>query len=1355
MQESLMEKLGRDSLLHAQGEFTLEVGKASSKLARFQLEDPQDFLFQLVAGLIRVGATALEVKAERQRLSIRCSPLELPEQFPADFELEVFESESKWRRLAAASQSLLALAPEQLLWLGKRSQQQWNLLEGHGEHWKRPELCEIVAEGGGLTRKLLEGAQARLRERARYCRHSLKVQGKLLERVQVETSIGPWKGSYSMTEGHLSELVLVVDEMTTSAKHPDFGLSWQGLVYWDQPTARLDASLGSVVEDASYQELLACIPTTFPVCLLAHCQSPPVGPVSRALILDHLLPPLAPWASTIDVSLRSSQLFCDQRGVYWSLSALLQYNGPIYYSALPLAYEVEDLVLMEGDPRALRLLQIYLMDRFQEATREVLHSLRRETNRRRWSQQPVQSLSLPPLSWLHQCSEPGWVLGIAANWLPSGGSIRFLHEGRPLCERRLGNVPFAFTVVCEIEEGAIDALWEDVREDFFQAASEAWIQRCASLLSEQADSPGALSEPMLKALAQERDPRESFFARSLLFRDLQGRAHSLENLCTAQSVGRTIAFVSGKHPLPEHPELLPEALVLLVSGVDGRRALESTPGLGVRNFDVFLEDLARARDYAAKLPEPGPQALHWEQPEYRAWIELLPQGSGGKIQLVTRGIAVEPESVPSSLPFQARVYGDPFKLDIRTANFNRGIERYVPASRAPWRKCLEDVQSRVESALERALEAPSSSNRHWVRQLLLQGLAGQYPRLSQVPCLPTTQSVDCSLAEVLSNEPIFWTSAPPWQWQQAGLSERALQLPDREQEELEKHYGGNWQCLDERLARSAALQEFLKRPRLSAKDLLPTTVQPLNPPLQGNLLALARPTSRLVLLHRERQVCEQVLLLPGLEIHLECPAEWIDSEFKSATLPPEVQTEIAGQAESFLEGWLLQPRPYLGLQHWEALEAAGPGVAEAMLGQPWFWTNRGGMCWRELMAQTQLHLSLHEHGADSLPECPLILYTMHLPPGLRIRLEEQHPQLVPQEETRALVQQLERRRKQLAELESLQNSWKNHSPRLSISEPFAGLLVWNASSDKDFWRVSAGVRSPESRLPACLAGYVEADELQPEQLADILEAAVPLVEARLEVSPLNQAELTSLSEFCLLALPLHRAECLRVLRWIPCHDGCFTSLQQLRLQATDRGAVEFWKRNYPKSQSKEPIPLLTSTLMQEMVRTCCEVELRLLPAPWLYRSVGDVLREAVAWMKDRPGQKVVQALRGLWSPQQPVAEQSRLRGQALLDEIHKSAQLLLIDPAARKACLKLLQQSQIVDRGRLWKLDSRERLLFNPETPALQQGGSEAQALSVLLGLVCLANARSSEFTDEMEHRFLHQLAIEVVGAHRKPDPQN
>ncbi len=1354
MQKSLLEKLGRDSLLHAQGEFTLEVGKASSKLARFQLEDPQDFLFQLVAGLIRVGASQLEVKSERQRLSIVCAPLELPERFPAEFELEVFEADSKWRRLAAASQALLALAPDRLLWRGQRSQQQWDLLEGQGEHWKRPELCEIVAEGGGLTRKLLEGALARLRERARHCRHSLKVQGKLLERAHVESSIGPWKGSYFLLEGHLSHLVLVVDEMTTAVKHPEFGLAWGGTVYWDQPTARLDASLGSVVEDESYQQLLDCIPATFPMCLLAHCGEPPVSRVSRALILDHLLPPLTPWAAAIEVALRGSQVFCDQRGVYWSLSALLQYAGPIYHSALPLAYEVEDLVLMESDPRALQLLQIYLRDRLQEATREVLQSLRRETNRRRWAQQPVQSLSLPPLSWLHQCSEPGWVLGIASNWLPSGGSIRFLHEGRPLCERRLGDVPFAFTVVCEIEEGAIDALWEDVREDFFEAASAAWLKRCATLLSEQADTPGSLTEPMLKALAQERDPRESFFARSQLFRDLQGRAHSLEGLCTAQSVGRTIAFVSGKHPLPEHPELLPDALVLLVTSGEGRRALECTPGLGVRNFDVFLEDLARAREYAAKLPDPGAHALHWEQAEYRACIEVLPQGSGGKIQLITRGLAVEPEIVPSTLPFLARVYGDHFKLDIRTANFNRGIERYVPASRAPWRKCLEDVQSRVDQALERALEAPPSSNQNWVRQFLLQGLGHTYPRLTQIACLPTTHLVDCSLVEVLSNDPIRWTSAPPWQWQQAGLSERALQLAAREQDQLEKHYGGNWQCLDETLARSAALQEFLKRPRVSGKDLLATEVQPLMPPLEGNILALARPTSRLVLLHREREVCEQPLLLPGLEIHLECPAEWLDSEFKSATLPADVRGEMARQAESFLARWLLQPRLYLGLAHWEALEAAGPGVAEALLGQPWFRTNRGSECWRELMAQPQLHLSLHPHGADTLPECPLILYTMDLAPALRTRLEEQHPRLVPQEETRALVQQFERRRKQLAELESLQNSWKNHSPRLSIAEPFAGLLVWNASSDKDFWRVSGGVRSPESRLPACLAGYVEADELQPEQLADILEAAAPLVEARLEATPLNPAELASLSEFCLLALPLHRAECLRLLRWIPCHDGCFTSLQQLRLQANEHGAVGFWKRNYPKSRSTEPIPLLTSTLMQEMVRTCCEVELRLRPAPWLYRSVGDVLREAVAWMKDRPGQKITQALRGLWSPQQPVAEESRLRGQALLDEVHKSAQLLLVDPAARKACLKLLQQAQIVDRGRLWKLDSRERLLFNPEMNALQQGGSEAQALSILLGLVCLANARCQEFTDTMESRFLQQLAVEVVGAHRKSAPE-
>ena len=920
--------------------------------------------------------------------------------------------------------------------------------------------------------------------------------------------------------------------------------------------------------------------------------------------------------------------------------------------------------------------------------------------------------------------------------------MHILHQGRWLCDRSITGVPFTFTVTVEVEECELDELWEDVREEYFQRSSFLWVERCRQLLLEQAEPPGEVGDQMIRALASEKDPRESFFFRTHLFRDCDGHSHSLEGLYAIQQGGGTIAFISAGRPLPDDQSLLPAATILRVTKPEARGLLEQAPGLGARNFDIFLDDLRSAQDYLVKLPGPSQGAVHWKQGDYQGWLEVVPRGLEARVELVTRGMAVAPEVTPSRLGFRARIYGDHFKLDIRTANYHRGIERYVPASRAAWKHCLDDVHTRLDEALEQALKRLEERDLSWPRSLLVEGFGTDHPRLMQYPCLSTTEGTRC-LANLLACQPIAWTSSRP---------SEALDLPlvilsTSEQQKLAQHYSGNWECYDERLARSAALRSFLQRPRHPLDPLALATIS-LSPPLEGTLQALARPQSKIVLLHRERWVSEFTFPVPGLCIHLECPEGWMSEDFSAATPPSGILEDLHRQACDFMADWMRLPRYHLGLPEWQALEEADPRLPECLLQQPWFPTNRGSMSWNDLLSLPRLCQAEEKRQSHESLESPVVLYTQGLPITLKERLTAQQPQLVSAEESGRWFSDWERRQKQRAELESLQRNWQTLKPRLSTER---ALLLWNRGSQKDFWRVHAGVRMPETRLPACVTGYIEVDEggeSGAEELAEVLEASLPLVEERLQEGPLSEPELQSMAEFCLVALPQGRAERLRELRWIPCHDGTLTSLQQLSLQGREQGAVEYWPRNYPSRPTPLPLPLLTSVLLQEMVRTCCEVEVRRHPAPWLYRSVGEVLREAVGWVRHRPGRRMIQALRGMWAGP-AVSAESKEFGASLLAELQKSAQLLLVEPLARKASLQMLGNAQFTESRHLWKLDSRGRLSLNPGFPALQQAAAETRHLALLLSLVSAANTRSQEFTDDMEAQFLHQFVQEVVGAHR------
>ena len=78
---SFFDRLRGDGKLHRQGEFTLDVEQAGSKLSRFQFRDDRDFLYHLVGGLYRMGADGIEVEWKANRLTVRMLELVLAEDF--------------------------------------------------------------------------------------------------------------------------------------------------------------------------------------------------------------------------------------------------------------------------------------------------------------------------------------------------------------------------------------------------------------------------------------------------------------------------------------------------------------------------------------------------------------------------------------------------------------------------------------------------------------------------------------------------------------------------------------------------------------------------------------------------------------------------------------------------------------------------------------------------------------------------------------------------------------------------------------------------------------------------------------------------------------------------------------------------------------------------------------------------------------------------------------------------------------------------------------------------------------------------------------------------------------------------
>ncbi|MBT9583906.1 hypothetical protein IV102_11230 [bacterium] len=1389
----LVDTLRQVGSLHASGEFTLDVQQADSKMSRFQFAQEQDFLYQLVGGLYRLGARQVDVTYAHDLLTIALDPLAVPDAYPKELAGQVLEEFSRWRRLAAACQAILAHAPRGFEWRGK-NKQAYDCLTGQTLHWQRVHLQEIQI--GGLPDALVQQALAELRWRAVYHRLRLTVQGNVLPGLtDALARVGDKHGFFGCDPTRPAQLLLVVDEMISDPKPLAVEIPWQGVVYWDQQRVRMDASLAAVVEDEDYAGLLGAIPQTFARCLLELRPLCGRGEIRRFL-LDLMRPPAPPWLHSIYDQLLGLELFKDYQEQAWSLLKLrahCQKTGePAYFSEQMPPPDLSQVILREQSPSALDCLAIHLPGQLQEATPLAIRQLQRRANLHKWQTRPSTGLQLPSQDWLTQRKCDDLVIGVSDDWCQPGGTISLLHQGKLLGHRSLPHPEVAFGVVCELEQEHISELWDDIAEPRWLPLSSIIFGHLEELLADMAANPDSLSPlrtHLLGHLAASDNPQDSYFATTLLFRDWMGQPYSIFSLLKAKGEGYLVGLVApDRRPPAAPPEFLPKA-VFVLDGMSEGRCLTKVKELSLRDFDAWLDDLVEAIESPQPADLDSPWTVSWEGEDYRAQLRLNPLWDQAEVHVCIEGIPIETHTLECELGFTAIVHSDSFKLQIRTGNKRLGLKRYALADNAPWRHCQEDLSRQAEVSLGLRVDNLADLPKPWPAWALnavLRGFAVKFPKLADFVSFSAFPQ-DISLAAMLAAPSIRWSSRKP---DEAALTEFLAQhpyvflvapMPVARQQLLEAAYGGNWTCVDEWFARNARQREFLRRPVKPLGHPKALATAPAQEPLSGMLLVLddVSQAGLIAWHHQQRPLMEEPLSsCPALLAQLECDQLQPDPDFTSL-VPTQTLAQlrplVMQQLTELVKTWLATPRPAQAhfCRVWTEWQALSPEVAQGLQRQPWIATNRGYRSWEDLLEVATLY-RLPRHPDQDFPDLTILLEDQ-CPMGVLYRLVAAHPQWVSVKDTRLFIADRVRWQKQQANLRSHAKRVARFDYKARLRPPNQGEIALLGEARKECWLVLSEHAVLVHNLPAGLGGYLQCDDhtLLPVTGAELGELAhhhvlldaLPLFVQRIMMGNLSPLELDLVAEFCLHALPANSDEGpwnqLLQARWLPCADGTRTSLHQLQLEAEEQGALLYWERAYRFGSQSALIPLLTSPLQLEVVRRCCGVQPTLRPKPLLLRNLGDVARPGLSrlrqlivglgqWVAARPGARLAQGVGEIIEQSAPAG------GGDLVAALGRLARLML-QGVARNETLSYLDRLAWCGDARpavMWSLSAEGGLTLFFRHPRLRPwlGHGEPPApvtLSLLLGLVCHINARSEAFSDDMERDFLEHLTGELVASYR------
>lgn len=1356
---SLADKLRKAGKLHAQGEFTLDVEQAGSKLSRFQFRSEHDFLFHMVAGLYRLGAARLDITREGSALVIKMNDLDIVDNLPKDLGLSLLEEFSPYRRLAAACQAVLAHEPLRFDWLGRGRDQVYDYLADNARNWHNVSLREIRL--AGLADSLLNGALKELERAACYNRRGLTLHGKAVPGNSVKLGrIGEFAGwCFCDPSRSHPDLRLVVDEMLSEPKEVPTQIPWCGVVYWEPPQVRLDASLAAVVEDEAYHRLLEAIPQTYQTTVLALLPELPRNPRVRDFLLEQLRRPAPPWLDPIYDRLSQLALFDDQLGNSWSLHQLSQLEEVYYLNRLP-AVAVEETVLVEKSSAALLCLKIHLGARLREATPVLLEQLCRQANFKKWQERPELGLKLPQQNWLLQDAQENWVVGLPDDWSSTGGSVTLLHGGRFLATRNLAHDELAFHLVYEVDVEDINAVWDDISKSAFQRLEPQWRYRVDELVKKLAHTDtelGPLRRYLISHLARHKRPDASYFSKTLLFEDWHGRRYSLHSLLEARSAGKTVGFVA---PSREPEEVaLPEAIYLR-AGPDEIRCLSQVPGLKWLHFDLVFEDLDAARQ-PVRLPALPEWSVSCQETDFTGQLALLPDYGQARVHLRVRGFTLGWVSVTSALAYEAHLVSDTLRFNFRLDNERLGTARLTLLQNSDWKRCQAQLEEVAFQSMKLRLAQPLQGEwLDWARRGLLQGLGREFPALAEVECWPG----EVSLKELLLRPLIPWSSQNLRSEQRSEFlaahpeqSKLLAPLEPAVQQKLEKHYGGDWQCVDAWFAQKARLKEFLNKPPEELGHYRAVVSVPASSPFRGSISLLDMPEDRgqVRWLHRDRLVVtEEVHSHPCLWAQLESDQLTVNEDFDR--VGPVVALTLARQQAAqqmtrVLADWLREPRPKHRnlLAHWRQWEVLGEAVAQGLKSQPWLHTNRGYQSWHDLMQVEKLY-RLPQAPAN-LPTDITVLYQQGL---VGDRLMAQHGNPVGVKQTEKYLEDRRRLQQQQAILRTQAARLKSHPYKAVLGEPHVGELALLARAQKDCWLVTDNRAVRIDNLPAGWAGYLQTDDCKLRHGAgeDVALLALPVrkhaftamigpVTRRVQAGGLRRTERELVAEFVISALPMFYAgdpdepwAGLADMRWLPCADAALVSLRQLRLEAQERGLV-YWPKDYSFSSAGAVLtPILDSPLLLELVSRWCGQAPALREKPLIHRDLRElaaprlsnwrqVLEGLGRWVVERrprlsvPRLSMPQPIKdGLEKLQQRQMEkrqresqhaaekqrkveekrqQAEQQGAALLKAVRRQASLLL-QGVARKEAMRYLEKARwSTDKSSLlWTFDGQQAVLY-------------------------------------------------------------
>lgn len=1270
---SLLKRLAKGEL-HSQGEFTIDMDRANSKMSRFQFQEESEFLFHLVGGLFRLGCQHLEVVTRGSELVVNCQGYALPEGVPERLDEHLLNEDSPMRRLAAACQAILAHTPQEFSWVD-RAGQRFDYLTDETSKWSKPQLDHVRV--CGLPEKLLQQATSRLQEAARYCRRKLAIQGRLLSPTlpEQQLEVAGLQGACRIDpDRRESQLVLVVDEMVTVAKSIDCALPWHGVLYVDERFS-LDASLAAVVEDDHFHRLVEQLPATFPAAVKPIL----LGNRWSSTPFRHLLLPLLlernPLWTDIQNELMRLPFFVDQNKKPWSMFTLEQTSEPIYHAPKAPEGPLSAAILVEASPLATKILKQRLGERLQEATRAVLQALRRKHNQEVWSARATEDFELPAGRWLARhdfaLGSSRHLVGLPDDWSESGGCITLRHQGRFLAQRRIADENLRFEGISEVEEGDINELWDDISSASWERYSRAYLQQASNLVKQLADSPpedlAALRRPLLRHLARSRKPEDSYFARTRLFPDHDGVPQSLHTLLQAQSRGGTIFLLNegGKYHPDQLPNYLkPSGLWLLVGGAE-RDCLTRVQGLRLRDMSVLFEDWQQARTDRAHWA-PTEWTVSWDEARSRGELSLLPEGKDCLIDVFSQGLYLGQYKVAAGdYCYRARLTCDELHLQVRLDNQRLGGKRWtVVTNHQAWTRCLQQLEAQARESVRLRCSHQFLDDLKWsawARRMVLAGKANEYPELAQARVLET-RPLSSSLAELKAHPHLGWTAlkVDPEQLS-AFLAEKPGHLlwpglSGEERSQLEQHYGLKWECLDSWFARKEKLLQFLARPTVNLRMPGALAEAAARPPLQGwlGVMVPAEP-GKVLWLHMERTVLS-LTEMAGFHARVSCPELQLNEncdQLVPESRRVELQRELRQQLAELLQGWLQQPRvgesKYLVCwQEWELVSAE---IQAALEQQPWFSTSLGWKCWRELMLVPKLH-QLTSPRPD-LPADLVVLYTSDLPRSMVDRLRSRHPEWVDTKGTEKLILQRQRQAEKQRDLEERRRKMAAIAFKAEVE---GGLVGWLPKARYDVRLVLEDRVVPIVNLPPGWTGFVQSElytlqktpqgekaELKSRSRRHLLQGLLPAVLQRIEKGRLSSLEQVNLAAFCLMGLhgqnPLHPEppwESLIQARWLPTADGTLSSLHQLHQEVVEKKTLFFWEKKYRLSSMGEELTLLLEDpIMVELVTRWTRQAPQLRPKPLLYRDVRELaapklsnVREVLEgfgkWVKRAPGRGLTQ-----------------------------------------------------------------------------------------------------------------------------------